>query len=176
MYCWIQVINHTLYFLFFLFFFCTVRIFNECNNLVFHWSMSERKTSQVSIPPLRILLDFITVVVWIFSIHTLIYNSASLIFQFLQIITFMIHSFFISMATFKYLRTILPSFIFSISPLGQPNSLNEMLFSYCHLTHWSRVLAGIKWSVLYLKKKMSYTCRIRYNCFIILYLSRSSFL
>ena len=102
--------------------------------VVFHWSQSDSKSTQISRTLLSILADFNSDVVWMVSVLLLIFGSPFLTFEGLPraltkigiIVTFMFHSFFSPLARSKNLFTFSSPFI---------------------LTHCSAATAKSWWSV-----------------------------
>ena len=85
--------------------------------MVFHWSLSDSKSPQVSRTFLGILADCSSAVVWMVSILPLISRSSSLFSKFIGTVpcaptaigitfTLIFHSFFNSLARFRYLSII----------------------------------------------------------------------
>ena len=118
---------------------------HQHKSVVFHWSLTDSMSTQVSRIPLSILVDLNKAVVCIFSILPLIFNSCTLLSKTLRtvpsaliiisiIVTFMLCSFFYSLARSKYSSIFLLSFIFflSFSLCGPPEQqIRYMFFSYC---------------------------------------------
>ena len=121
--------------------------------MVFHWSLSDSKSPQVSRTLLGILADLNNTVFWMVSTHQLISKSSSLytnplvIVSSAQIIsgitvTLIFHSFFSSLAKFRYLS------LFSISVVSRNSKVCYLggslfiffLFCFGHL-------AKIRWPV-----------------------------
>ena len=109
--------------------------------MVFHWSLSDGK-SQVSRTLLSILADLNNAVVWMVSTHSLISKSSSPCTNPLVTVpsapitigitlTFIFHSFFNSLAKFRFLSL----FAFFVLPCGQPERQSSLFgrFSLCWL-------------------------------------------
>ena len=130
--------------------------------MVFHWSLSDSKSPQVSRTRLRILAVLSNTAVWIvsnrpptseFSRHfknaLVIVSKAPITTG--TIVTFMFHSFFNSLARLRYL-----SFFQIYSVVRWDSKLDNFANSLCFVHYykgWS--LAGIWWSVSKLKSHRS---------------------
>ena len=133
--------------------------------MVFHWSLSDSKSPQVSRTRLRILAVLSNAVVWIVSTRpptskfsrpfnnplVTVPNEPITIGT---IVTFMFHSFFNSLARSRYLFFSSISFRFILWSAGTAKStILQILFLL--LVMWSGLLAGIRWSVCMLKSHRS---------------------
>ena len=110
--------------------------------MVFHWSLSDSKSPQVTRTFLSILDNLNNAVIWMVSIHTLISNSSCPLTNPLMIVpsapttigitvTFMFHScfFFISLARSRYLCLFSTSFSFHLSSAETAKSaIRQVLF------------------------------------------------
>ena len=101
--------------------------------MVFHWSLSDSKSPQVSRTLLSILAVLSTVIVWMVSTRPLISKSSSPFNNPLVtvpkapitigiIVTFMFHSFFNSLARSRYLSFFSHPFIFTLRSAGTGKS------------------------------------------------------
>ena len=106
---------------------------HHCQQMVFHWSLSDSKSPQVSRTLLSILADPNNAVVWIVSTFPLISEFSCLFINPLVIVprapitigiivTFMFHSFFISLARSGYLSFFSLSFNFTLWSAGTAKS------------------------------------------------------
>ena len=131
--------------------------------MVFHWSLSDSKSPQVSRTRLRILAVFSNAVVWIVStrpptsessrplnnILVIVPNSSITIGT---IVTFMFHGFFNSLARSRYLSFFSLSFRFILWSAGTAKStILQILFFFLLIIMGFGLLAGIRWSVRILK-------------------------
>ena len=85
--------------------------------MVFHWSLSDSKSPQVSRTLLSILAVLSNAVIWIVSTRPPTFKSSRP-----TIITFMFHSFFNSIARSKYLSFFSHSFSFILRSAGTAKS------------------------------------------------------
>ena len=129
--------------------------------MVFHWSLRDSKSPQVSRTRLRILAVLSNAVVWIVSTRQptskssrpfnnplVIVPNAPITIG--TIITFMFHSFFNSLARSQYLSFFSLSFRFILwSTWTAKSTILQILFFCCFF------LAGIRWSVCMLKSHRS---------------------
>ena len=111
--------------------------------MVFHWGLSDTKSAQVSRTFLIMLTNLKNSVVWMVSAHPSISNSSNSLINSLGInlsaqitigitVTFMFHSFFSSLAKFKYFFFFLFSLIFTLWPAGMVEStIWHVLFFLC---------------------------------------------
>ena len=125
--------------------------------MVFHWSLSDSKSPQVSRTRLRILAVLSNAVIWIvsrpFNNPLVIVPKAPI--RIGTIITFMFHSFFKSLARSRYLSFILLSFRFILWSAGPAKSTILQILFYLLIIIRSGVLAGIRWSICMLKSRRS---------------------
>ena len=137
--------------------------------MVFHWSLSDSKSPQVSRTRLRILAVLSNAVVWIVSTRPptskssrpfnnplVIVPNAPITID--TIVTFMFHSFFNSLARSKYLSFFLLSFRFILWSAGTAKStILQILFSLFFLLIIMRsdLLTGIRLHVCMLKSYRS---------------------
>ena len=134
--------------------------------MVFHWSLSDSKSPQVSRTRLSILAVLINAVVWIVSTRPPISKSSRPFNNPLvtvpnapitigTIVTFMFHSFFISLARSRYLSFFSLSFRFILWSAGIAKSTILQILVFLLIIMRSGLLAGIKWSVCMLKSHRS---------------------
>ena len=134
--------------------------------MVFHWSLSDTKSPQVSRTRLRILAVLSNAVVWIVSTRPPISKSSRPFNNPLvivpnapitigTIVTFMFHSFFNSLARSGYLSFFSLSFRFILWSAGtaKPTILQIPFFFFLLIIMRSGLLAGIRWSVCMLKSQ-----------------------
>ena len=135
--------------------------------MVFHWSLSDRKTPQVSRTRLSILAVLSNAVIWIvstrpstskssrpFNNHLVIVPKAPITID--TIVTFMFYSFFNSLARSGYLTFFSHSFRFILWSAGTAKStIFQILFFFLLIIIRSGRLAGIRWSVCMLKSHRS---------------------
>ena len=121
--------------------------------MVFHWSLSDSKSPQVSRTRLRILAVLSNAVVWIVSTRPPTsksprpFNNPLVIGT---IVTFMFHSFFNSLARSRYLSFFSLSFRFILWSTGTAKSTTlQILFFLLIIIMRSSILAGIRWSVYF---------------------------
>ena len=132
--------------------------------MVFHWSLSDSKSPQVSRTLLSILAVLNNVVVWMVSTRPPISKSSSPFSNPLVtvlnapitiaiIVTCMFHSFFSSLARSRYLSFFSHSFCFILWSAGTAKStiLQVLFFFFLLIIIKSGLLAGIRWSVCILK-------------------------
>ena len=131
--------------------------------MVFHWSLSDSKSPQVSRTRLRILAVLSNAVIWIVSTRPLTSKSSRPFNNPLvivpkapitigTIVTFMFHSFFNSLARSRYLSFFSHSFSFILWSAGTAKSTNSL---FLLIVIRSGLLAGIRWSVCLLKSHRS---------------------
>ena len=113
--------------------------------MVFHWSLRDSKSSQVSWTRLRILAVFNNAVVWMVSTRPPTFKSSRPFNNSLvtvpkapiligTIVTFMFHNFFNSLARSRYLSFFSHSFSFILWSAGTAKStILQILFSFCLL-------------------------------------------
>ena len=135
--------------------------------MVFHWSLSDSKSPQVSRTHLRILVVLSNAVVWIVSTHPPTFKSSRLFNNPLvivpnapitigTIVTFMFHSFFNFLARSRYLSFFSLSFRFNLWSAGTAKStILQILFFFLVIILRSDLLAGIRSSVCMLKSHRS---------------------
>ena len=132
--------------------------------MVFHWSLNDSKSRQVSRTRLRILIVLSTAVVWLVSTRpptsksSRPFNNPLVIvpkapITIGKIVTFMFHSFFNSLARSRYLPFFSLSFRFILWSAGTAKStiLQILFFFFLLIIIRSGLLAGIRWSVCMLK-------------------------
>ena len=127
--------------------------------MVFHWSLSDIKSPQVSRTLLSVLAVLSNAVVWIFSTRPPTSKSSRPFNNPLvtvpkapitigTIVTFMFHSFFNSLARSRYLSFFSLSFRFILWSAGTAKSTILLILFLLLIIIRSGLLAGIKWSVL----------------------------
>ena len=131
--------------------------------MVFHWSLSDSKSPQVSRTPLSILAVVNNVLVWMVSNRPPTFKSSSPFNNPLvtvpnapitigTIVTFMFHIFFNSPARSRYLSFFSNSFSFILWSAGTAKStILQVLFFFLLINIKSSLLAEIRWSVCMLK-------------------------
>ena len=134
--------------------------------MVFHWSLSDSKSPQVSRTRLSILAVLSNAVVWIVSTRLPTSNSSRPFNNPLvtvpnapitigTIITFMFHSFFNSLARSRYLSFFSLSFRFILWSAGTAKSTILQILFLLLIMMRSGLLVGITWSVCMLKSHRS---------------------
>ena len=134
--------------------------------MVFHWSLSDSKSPQVSKTRLSILAVLSNAVVWIVSTRPPTSKSSSPFNYPLvtvlnapitigTIVTFMLHSFFNSLARSRYLSFFSPSIRFILWSAGTAKSTILQILFLLLIIMRSGLLAGIRWSVCMLKSHRS---------------------
>ena len=135
--------------------------------MVFHWSLSDSKSPQVSRTLLRILAVLSNAVVCIVSTRpptsksSRPFNNPLVIvpkapITIGTIVTFTLRSFFNSLARSRYLSFFSLSFIFILWSAGTVKStILQILFFFLLIIMRSGLLAGIRWSVFILKSHRS---------------------
>ena len=134
--------------------------------MVFHWSLSESKSPQVSRTRLRILAVLSNAVIWIVSTRPQTSKSSRPFYNPLvivpkapvtidTIVTFMFHSFFNSLARSRCLSFFSHSFIFILWSAGTAKSTILQILFFLLIIIRSGLLAGIRWSVCMLKSHRS---------------------
>ena len=136
--------------------------------MVFHWSLSDIKTPQVSRTLLSIMAVLNNAVVWMVSTRPPASKFSSPFSNPLVtvpnapitigiIVTCMFHGFFSSLARSRYLSLFSHSFCFILWSAGTAKStILQVLFFFClFIINKSGLLAGIKWSVCILKSHKS---------------------
>ena len=134
--------------------------------MVFHWSLSDSKSSQISRTRLRILAFLNNAVVWIVSTRPptsksprpfnnplVIVPNAPITIG--TIVTFMFHSFFDSLARSRYLSFFSLSFRFILWSAGTAKSTILQILLFLLIIMRSGLLAGIRWSVCMLMSHRS---------------------
>ena len=134
--------------------------------MVFHWSLNDSKSLQHSRTRLSILGVLCNAVVWIVSTRSPIFKSsrsfnnplvtvtnAPIIIG--TIVTFMFHSYFISLARSRYLTLFSLSFRFILLSAGTAKSTILHILVFLLIIMRSGLLVGIKWSVCMLKSHRS---------------------
>ena len=134
--------------------------------MVFHWSLSDSKSPQVSRIRLRILAVLSNAVVWIvstrpptskssrpFNYPLVIVPNAPITIG--TIVTFMFHSFFSSVARSRYLSFFSLSFRFILWSAGTAKSTILQILSVLLIIMRFGLLAGIRSSVCMLKSHRS---------------------
>ena len=134
--------------------------------MVFHWSLSDSKSPQVSTTRLRILAVLSNAVIKKVStrlptsMSSRPFNNPLVIVPNApittgKIVTFMFHSFFNSLARSRYLSFFSPSFRFILWSAGTAKStILQILFFLLIIIRYG-LLAGIRWSVCMLKSHRS---------------------
>ena len=135
--------------------------------MIFHWSLSESKSPQVSRTLLSILAVLNNAVVWMVSTRPPTSKSSSPFSNPLVtvpnapitigiIVTCMFHSFFSSLARSRYLSFFSHSFCFILWSAGTAKStILQVLFFFFLIIIKSGLLVGIRWSVCILKSHRS---------------------
>ena len=134
--------------------------------MVFHWSLSDSKSPQVSRTRVSILAIFSNAVVWIVSTRPPTSKSSRPFNNPLvtvpnapitigTIVTFMFHSFFNSLARSRYLSFFSLSFRFILWSAGTAKSTILQILFLLLIIMRSGLLAGIRWSVCMLKSHRS---------------------
>ena len=134
--------------------------------MVFHWSVSDSKSPQVSRTRLRILTVFSNAVIWILSTRPPTSQSSrpfnnpfdivpKVPITIGTIVTFMFHSFFNTLARSKYLSFFAHSFRFILWSARTTKSTILQIFFFLLIIVRSGLLAGIRWSVCILKSHRS---------------------
>ena len=149
--------------------------------MVFHWSLSDSKSPQVSRTRLRILVALNNVVVWMVSTRPPTSKSSSPFSNPLVIVpntpitigiivTFMFHSFLSSLARSRYLSFISHSFSFIQWSAGTAKSTILQVLFFLLIIIRSGLLAEIWWSVCMSKSHNNNNNNDNNNIQIILYL------
>ena len=138
--------------------------------MVFHWSLSDSKSPQVSRTCLSILAVLSNAVAWIFSTRLPTSKSSrpfnnpfvtvpNAPITIGTIVTFMFYSFFNSLARSRYLSFFSLSFRFILWSAGTAKSTILQILFLLSIIMRSSLLAGIRWSVCIIiinKKKENY--------------------
>ena len=130
--------------------------------MVFHWSLSDSKSLQVTRSLLSILAVLNNAVVWMVSTRLLTSKSSSPFSNPLVtvpnapiiigiIVTWMFHSFFSSLARSRYLSFFSYSFSFILWSAGTAKSIILQVLFFLLIIIKSSLLAVIRWSVCILK-------------------------
>ena len=154
--------NILIYLSIYLLFYSSESFLHQHQLMVFHWSLSDSKYPQVSETLLSILANLSSAVIWMVSTRVLISNSSSPftnpLVTILSIlitvgitITFIFHSFFSSLARFRYLSLFLPSFIFTLGSAGMAKSTIQQVLCFLLTIAKSGCLGEIRWSIFILK-------------------------
>ena len=155
---------HSFFISLIIFFYLLLESFSHQYELmVFHWSLSDSKSPQVSRTLLSILAVLNNAVVWMVSTHPHTSKSSSLFNSPLVtvlnapitigiIVTFMFHSFFSSLVRLRYLSFF--SFSFSFILWSTKSTILQVLF-FLLITIRSGLLAKIRWSVCMSKSHRS---------------------
>ena len=134
--------------------------------MVFHWSLSDSKSPQVSRTLLSILAVLNNAVIWKVSTRPPTSKSSSPFSNPLVtvpnapiiigiIVTYMFHSFFNSIARSRYLSLFSHSFNFILWSAGTAKSTILQVLFFLLIIIKSGLLAGIRWSVCILKSHRS---------------------
>ena len=135
--------------------------------MVFHWSLSDSKSPQVSRTRLRILAALSNVVSWIVSTRppntksSMLFNNPLVIvpkapITIGTIVTFMFYSFFNSLARSRYISFFSFRFILWSAGTAKSTVLQIFFFFFGLIIITSGLLAGIRWSVYILKSHWSF--------------------
>ena len=134
--------------------------------MVFHWSLSDGKSPQVSRTRLRILVVLSNAVIWIVSTRPPTSKSSwpfnnplvivpKALITIGPIATFMFHSLFNSLARSRYLSFFAHSFIFILWSAGIAKSKILQVLLFLLIIIRSGLLAGFRWSVYIFKSHRS---------------------
>ena len=146
--------------------------------MVFHWSLSDSKSPQVSMTRLKILAVLSNAVVWIVFTRPLTSKSSGPFNNPLvimpnapmtigTIVTFMFHSFFTSQARSMYLSFFSLSFRFILWSAGIAKStILQILFLFCWLL-WGLVFWPGLGDRLYIKVPLEFMQKFKINEIII---------
>ena len=135
--------------------------------MVFHWSLSNSKSPQVSRTPLKILVVLSYAVIWIVSTRpptsksSRPFNNPLVIvpkapITISTIVIFVFHSFFNSLARSRYLSFFAHSFRFILWATGTAKSTILQILFFLLIIIRSGLLAEIRWSVCMLKSHRSF--------------------
>ena len=140
---------------------------HQCTPMVFHWSLNDSKSPQVSRTLLSILAVFSNAVVWMVSSRppasksSRLFNSplvtvpkASITIG--TIVTLMFHTFFNSLARSSYLSFFSHSFSFILWSTGTAKSIILQILFFLLIIVRSGLLAKIWWSVCFSKSHRSF--------------------
>ena len=130
--------------------------------MVFHWRLSNSKSPQVSRTLLSILAVFNNAVVWMVSTRlptsksSRPFNNPLVTVPKAPIVTFMLHSFFNSLARSRYLSLFSHSFQFySVVGRTAKSTILQIFFFFLLIIIRSGLLAEIMWSVCISKSHRS---------------------
>ena len=134
-----------------------------------HWCLNDSKSPQVSRTLLTIQADLNNAIVWMVSTLPFISKSSSLFINPLVtvpkipitvgiIVTFMFHSFFISLEKSSYLSFFSFSFNFTLLSAGTGKSTILQILIFFKIIFWSGHLTEIKWSICMSKYQRSVVC------------------
>ena len=148
--------------------------------MVFHWSLSDSKSPQVSRTRLKILAVLSNAVVWIVSTRPPISKSSrpfnnplvivpNALITIGTIVTFMFHSFFNSLARSSYLSFFSLSFRFILWSTGTAKLTILQILIFLLIIIRSGLLAGIRWSFCMLKSHRSLWYYYYYYYFFIFF-------
>ena len=158
--------RHDYYYYYYYYYLLLYSFSHRCQLMVFHWSLSDSKSPQVSRTRLSMLAVLSNVVVWIVSSRLPISNSSrpfnsplvivpNIPITIGTIVTFMFHRFFNSLARSRNLFFFSLSFRFIPWSAGTAKStILQILFLFLIIMR-SGLLAGIRWSVCMLKSHRS---------------------
>ena len=134
--------------------------------MVFHWSLSDRKSPQVSRTRLRILAILRNAIIWIVSTRPSTSKSSrpfnnplvivpKALITIGKIVTFMFHSSFNSLVKSRHLSFFSHSFRFILWSAETAKSTILQILFFLLIIITSAFLAGIRWSVCILKSHRS---------------------
>ena len=134
--------------------------------MVFHWSLNDNKSPQVSWTLLSILAVLSNVVIWIVSTRPPTSKSSrpfnnplvtvpKALITIATIVTFMFHCFFNSLARSKYLSFFSHSFRFILWSAGTAKSTISQILFFLLIIIRPDLLAEIRWSVCMSKSHWS---------------------
>ena len=111
-----------------------LRVFlHQCQLMVFHWSLSDSNSPQVSRKFLSILADIVVWMVSTISSNFQVFHSLYQFFgDFSECITFMFQSLFSSLARSRYLSLFLLSFNFTLWSARTAKSTIQQLFLFIY--------------------------------------------
>ena len=134
--------------------------------MVFHWSLSDHKSPQVSRTRLRILAILRNAIIWIVSTRPSTSKSSrpfnnplvivpKALITIGKIVTFMFHSSFNSLVKSRHLSFFSHSFRFILWSAETAKSTILQILFFLLIIITSAFLAGIRWSVCILKSHRS---------------------